>query len=77
MPGQMGVLRIACGARLIADEPSHVGLTSAERLGRKFADVRIGFYKIALTLQNWDALAAADPQPRLRNRALRPSAYSC
>ena len=63
----MGVLRIACGARLIAGEPSHAGLSAAERLKRELDDVRVVFQKVSLILGNWAALAAADPEPRYRS----------
>ncbi|MGH7120996.1 MAG: hypothetical protein ACREFP_18745, partial [Acetobacteraceae bacterium] len=70
LPGSMGVLRVACGARLIAGEPSHRGLSPAERLAREFADVRTVFEKLRLILDNWHTLAAADPKPHYRSRAL-------
>jgi hypothetical protein len=66
LPGAMGVLRVACGARLLAGEPSHNGLRPAERLEREFEDVRTVFRKVELILDNWDRLAAADPKPCFR-----------
>jgi hypothetical protein len=69
LPGAMGVLRVACGARLIAGEPSHRGLGPAERLAREFADVRTVFAKLRLIRENWAALAAADPRPHYRAHA--------
>lgn len=70
LPGAMGVLRVSCGARLIAGEPSHRGLGPAERLAREFADVRTVFAKLRLILENWPALAASDPSPHYRPRAI-------
>lgn len=70
LPGSMGVLRIACGARLIAGEPSHRGLGPAERLAREFADIRTVFRKLRLILDNWDTIAAIDPKPHYRSRAV-------
>ncbi|HUA77453.1 MAG TPA: hypothetical protein VMA86_07255 [Acetobacteraceae bacterium] len=69
LPGLMGVLRVACGARLIAGEPSHRGLGPAERLAREFADVRTVFAKIRLIRASWSRLAAIDPRPHYRSRA--------
>ncbi|HEX2940918.1 MAG TPA: hypothetical protein VHO91_07705 [Rhodopila sp.] len=68
--GLMGVLRVSCGARLIAGEPSHKGLRPAERLAQEFADVRTVFQKIRMILDNWDRLAAADPKPHYRSRVI-------
>ena len=70
LPGAMGVLRVSCGARLIAGEPSHRGLGPAERLAREFADVRTVFQKLRLILDNWQTLAICDPKPHCRSRAL-------
>lgn len=70
VPGLMGVLRVSCGARLIAGEPSHRGLRPAERLEREFADVRTVFSKIRMILDNWDRLVAADPKPHYRSRVI-------
>ena len=69
LPGAMGVLRVSCGARLIAGEPSHRGLGPAERLAREFADVRTVFAKVRLIRENWRRLAASDPKPHYRSRA--------
>jgi hypothetical protein len=65
--GALSVLRVSAGARLISGEPSHHGLHPAARLGREFADLRMVFAKIALCLDNFEALAASDPQPCYRS----------
>jgi hypothetical protein len=70
LPGSMGLLRIACGARLIAGEPSHRGLSPAERLAQEFEDVRTVFRKLRLIRENWQRLAAIDPKPHYRSRAI-------
>lgn len=69
-PGGMGVLRVACGARLIAGEPSHRGLGPAERLAREFDDVRTVFRKVRLILGHWERLTMLDPKPRYHTRLL-------
>ncbi len=64
--GQMGALRVSAGARLISGEPSHRALGPKARLAREFADLRLVFAKIALILQHWQRLAAANPAPTYR-----------
>jgi hypothetical protein len=62
----IGVLRVSAGARLISGEPSHSDLPGDARLQREFSDLRTVFKKIALILNNFSLLWAADPAPRYR-----------
>jgi len=64
--GEQGVLRVSAGARLIAGEPSHEALDEDARIVREMADLAIVLDKIALILENWDVILAADPAPCYR-----------
>jgi len=64
--GLQGVLRVSAGARLMSGEPSHRGLRAGARIDREFADLRLVFDKISLTLRHWQVLCAADPAPCYR-----------
>jgi hypothetical protein len=64
-----GVLRVSAGARLISGEPSHRGLARNTRIARELADLAVVFDKIALILDNWALLWAANPQPKFRPAA--------
>jgi len=59
-----GALRLSAGARLVSGEPSHFGMDPAARLQREIADAGRVLDKIALIVQHWPTLAAADPEPR-------------
>ncbi len=64
--GYIGVLRVSAGARLISGEPSHKGLGGPLRIQREFADLRTVFEKIALILEHFELLRAADPAAQYR-----------
>ncbi len=68
--GGLGVLRVSAGARLISGEPSHKGLIFKTRLQREMDDLAVAFKKVALILDNWALLWAADPAPRYRPETL-------
>ncbi len=72
--GEMGVLRVSAGARLISGEPSHKGLGGPLRIQREFADLQVVFAKIGLILAHFRQLQAADPAPHYRRLSVPDSA---